>query len=87
MNVTANSKVSKADCGMVNAILNTINVFIETFINKLINRCPATILALKRTAKVRGRMIILIVSTITINGLKILGVPWGIRCDNNFVIL
>ena len=39
-------------------------------------------MAVNRTAKVPGRIILLIVSIITINGIKILGVPWGIIWAN-----
>jgi len=42
--------------------------------NRVINRCPATILAIRRTASVRGRMILLIDSIKTIKGIKGVGV-------------
>lgn len=54
--------------------------------SRVINRCPATILAISRTARVRGRMIFLIDSISTINGISAEGVLWGTRCANiNFV--
>lgn len=43
------------------------------------SRCPAIMLAASRTARVMGRMRSLIVSMITINGIKGAGVPWGVR--------
>jgi len=50
------------------------------------NRCPAIIFAVNRIDKVNGRMISLIDSIITINGIKINGVPWGVRCLNRSLI-
>lgn len=41
---------------------------------RVIRRWPATILAIKRTAKVKGRMIFLIDSIKTIKGIKAVGV-------------
>lgn len=40
------------------------------------------IFALNRIAKVNGRIINLIDSIITINGINILGVPWGVKWAN-----
>jgi len=45
-------------------------------------RWPAIMLAVSRIDRVRGRIINLIDSIITINGIKINGVPWGVRCLN-----
>lgn len=45
------------------------------------NKCPAIILAVNRIAKVKGRIIKLINSIITIKGIKINGVPWGVKWD------
>ena len=39
------------------------------------NKCPAIILAVRRMAKVKGRIIKLIDSIITIKGIRITGVP------------
>lgn len=49
-------------------------------------RWPAIILAVSRIAKVKGRIISLISSIITINGIKINGVPLGVRCENRSLI-
>lgn len=46
------------------------------------NKCPAIILAVNRTANVPGRITLLINSIYTINGIKIGGVPCGIKCLN-----
>lgn len=49
------------------------------------SRCPAIIFAVNRIAKVNGRIINLIDSMITIKGIKIKGVPWGVKCENRSV--
>lgn len=43
------------------------------------NKCPAIILAVSRIDRVIGRMISLIDSIITINGISKVGVPCGVR--------
>ena len=43
--------------------------------NKVSRRCPAIMLAVRRTASVPGRIKFLIVSIITINGINMDGVP------------
>jgi hypothetical protein len=57
------------------------------FPNKVRRRWPAIILADRRTAKVPGRIILLIVSIITIKGIKIEGVPCGTKCANICFVL
>lgn len=49
--------------------------------NKDSSKWPAIILAVKRIARVNGRIINLIDSIITIKGIRIKGVPWGVKCD------
>ena len=46
------------------------------------SKCPAIMLAANRTARVPGRMTLLIVSIRTINGIRTEGVPWGTRWAN-----
>jgi hypothetical protein len=48
--------------------------------NKVISRCPAIILAANRTAKVPGRIILLIISISTMKGINIIGVLFGTKC-------
>ena len=48
------------------------------------NKWPATILAISRTDRVKGRMIILTVSINTINLIKAIGVPAGVRWAKKF---
>ena len=50
--------------------------------SKVKSRWPAIILAARRTARVPGRIIFLIVSISTINGISSPGVPWGTRWAN-----
>lgn len=49
--------------------------------------CPAVMLAINRTAKAPGRIILLIVSIKTINGIRIGGVPEGIVWASIIVVL
>ena len=50
-----------------------------------IKRCPAIMLAVRRNVKANGRIKFLSTSTITINLIKKIGVPTGIRCERKFV--
>lgn len=52
------------------------------FPKRVINKWPAIILAVSRTAKVPGRITFLIVSMHTIKGIKMPGVPWGTKWQN-----
>jgi hypothetical protein len=49
------------------------------FPSNVISKCPATILAISRTASVPGRIIFLIVSINTINGIRGPGVLCGTK--------
>lgn len=51
-------------------------------LRRIIKRWPAVILAVKRTERVIGRIILLIDSINTINGIKMKGVLKGIKCVN-----
>jgi hypothetical protein len=42
--------------------------------------------AVKRTASVPGRIRLLIVSIITINGINMVGVPWSTKCSNMWLV-
>lgn len=53
--------------------------------SKLINKCPATILAESRIERVIGRIILLINSINTIKFINILGVPKGTKWINLFL--
>lgn len=58
----------------------------ESLPSKDINKWPAIILAVKRTDRDPGRIKFLIVSIITINGIKIPGVPFGNKCENIWLV-
>lgn len=55
--------------------------------NRVNNKCPAIIFAVKRTIKVIGRIIVLIDSIKIIKGIKIFGVPWGTKWVNIWLVL
>lgn len=52
----------------------------ELKFKRVINKCPAIKLAVNRIDKDNGRIKILVVSIITINGVNIIGVLSGIKC-------
>jgi hypothetical protein len=57
------------------------------FPSRVINRCPATMFAISRTAKVRGRITLLIDSISTMKGIRAPGVLWGTRCANIWFVM
>lgn len=87
MIATAVSKVNRSSWAIINK--ETINVDSEfpVFPKRVRSKCPAIILAESRTAKVPGRIIFLIVSIKTINGINTGGVPWGTKCANICFVL
>lgn len=87
MIATAVSRVNKRSWATINK--ETINVDRElpVFPKSVRSKCPAIILAESRTARVPGRMIFLIVSIKTINGINTGGVPWGTRWANICFVL
>ena len=60
--------------------ITQVNIFIGLLM-RIINKCPATMLAANRTDNVRGRITLLTISIKTINGIKGQGVPTGTKCD------
>lgn len=87
MIATANSKVNNKIWVITNiGISNEINLG-PIFPNKVNNKCPAIILAVNRIVNVNGRITFLIVSIQIINGIKIVGVPWGTRWENIWFVL
>lgn len=66
---------------------NIKGVFEAASAINVISKCPAIILAANRIDSVKGRIILLIVSIITIKGIKIVGVPLGIKWINLFLVL
>jgi hypothetical protein len=55
--------------------------------NNLINKCPAIRFAVKRTERVKGRIILLTISIITIKNINAGGVPKGTICANILKVL
>lgn len=83
-----------ADSSTINRIWAVINdgnnnqEDLTTWLPRRVNRrCPAIILAANRTESVIGRMMFLINSMITMNGIRTGGVPVGIKCAKNSVRL
>lgn len=79
---TADSKINNK-IWIINKRLK-INILAlgPVFPSKVISKWPAIILAANRTAKVPGRIIFLIVSIITIKGIRTGGVPCGTKWAN-----
>jgi len=49
------------------------------FPSRVNKKCPAIIFAVRRTVNVPGRIRLLIVSIIVINGISRVGVPWATK--------
>lgn len=78
------SKINKRICEKIIIIKMKILLIISPEDPKReSNKWPAIIFAVRRIAKVKGRIIKLIDSIITIKGIKIYGVPWGVKWANN----
>lgn len=84
---TAISKLKRAIWTIIKIL--TVNNDSEgpIFPRRVINKWPAIMLADSRIAKVPGRIILLILSIHTINGIKIGGVPWGTKWANISIVL
>jgi len=76
---TADSNSNKAICPTKRKVKRNADIEFPVFPINVNNKCPAIILALNRTARVPGRIILLIVSMQTIKGIKTLGVFWGTK--------
>lgn len=74
-------------CVKINRLIITSDKDDPVFPNKVRSKCPAIIFAANRMAKVPGRIIFLIVSIHTINGISIGGVPWGTKWANMWMVL
>lgn len=87
MNLTEISKINNIIC-KINIILKIkiLLIIIPDDPSKVNNKCPAIILAVNRIDNVRGRIIKLIDSIKTINGIRTGGVPWGVRWEKKSLI-
>jgi len=66
-------------------IIQTLRL-INEFPKRDIKRCPAIKLAVSRTQRVIGRIILLVNSIITINIIKGFGVPWGTKWAKTWLV-
>jgi hypothetical protein len=71
---------------VISTVNNVCLIDNPLFPSKVSSKCPAVIFAVKRTASVPGRIILLIVSMITMNGINMVGVPWGTKCSNMWLV-
>jgi hypothetical protein len=72
----------------INISINTATLAVVVlFPNSVISRWPAIIFAINRTARAPGRIMFLMVSMQTINGISIAGVPDGMRWANIIWVL
>jgi len=67
---------------MMVIVLDMMFIDIREFPSSVMRRCPAIRLAVSRTHKVMGRMRFLDSSIITMNGMRMDGVPWGSMWDS-----
>lgn len=79
---TANSKVNNKIWVIIKNGINIVIIPGPVFPKRVINKWPAIIFAVNRTARVPGRITFLIVSISTIKGIKIPGVPCGTKWQN-----
>lgn len=87
MKATATSKVNKAT--WVRSRVTKIKFEEEAvwFPKRVISKCPATILAIKRTDRVKGRITFLTLSIKTMKGIRRVGVLCGTIWANMWFIL
>lgn len=79
---TADSKINNSICPRIKIEIKLTDINGPVFPNNVSSKCPAIIFAANRTARVIGRIMLLIVSIITINVMSAGGVPWGTKCAN-----
>lgn len=84
---TAVSRVNKSNWVIIKIDSIIVDIEFPVFPNSVNNKCPAIILAERRTANVPGRITFLIVSIITIKGIKTEGVPCGTKWANICFVL
>jgi hypothetical protein len=87
MIATADSRMSSRICATIKILGRENPIVGPLFHSKVNSRCPAIMFAVSRTARVPGRMMLLIVSMQTMNGINTGGVPCGTRCSNMWFVL
>jgi hypothetical protein len=75
MIATADSNIKRRICVKISKLIINIDNIGPVFPKRVINKCPAIIFAANRIANVPGRIIFLIVSIHTMNGINTGGVP------------
>jgi len=82
MIATADSNVNSKICLIIISESKDMARAGPVLARRVNKRCPATMFAISRTAKVPGRMMFLVISIQTINGIRGPGVPAGRRWAN-----
>ena len=83
---TAASRIRSRICAVIRTVNSVCLMEGPLFPSRVSSKCPAIIFAVSRTARVPGRMTLLIVSMITMNGINMDGVPCGTRCSNMWLV-
>lgn len=79
---TADSSTRRAICPIIKKDKIVRERLGPVFPRRVMSKCPAIMFAASRTAKVPGRMTLLIVSIHTMKGINTGGVPWGTKWAN-----
>lgn len=87
MIATALSRVNRRICVINRPTKVILEAAAVWFPSRVINKCPATMFAIKRTDRVIGRITLLTVSINTMNGINAEGVPEGTRWANICIVL
>lgn len=87
MIATADSRVKRIIWIKINSGVKIIINLGPKFPNKVRSKWPAIIFAVNRIVNVIGRIIFLIDSIKIINGIRILGVPWGTKWVNIWLVI
>ena len=79
---TAASRINRRICATISTVSIVFLIAGPLLPSRVNSKWPAIIFAVKRTASVPGRIRLLMVSIITINGISRDGVPCGTKCSN-----
>jgi hypothetical protein len=80
------STIRRRICAIISTVNSVCLIDGLLFPSKVSSKCPAIMFAVNRTASVPGRIRLLIVSIMTINGINIAGVPCSTRCSNKWLV-
>lgn len=87
MKATAVSRIISITCDIIKGSNIIMDICGPLFPNSVSNKWPAIMFAASRTDKVMGRIMFLIISIITMNGIRALGVPFGTKCAKASIVL